>query len=164
MLKPKCQYCASEAKVFMIKGNEAPLGYCKQHALLAASAGAKAYSSEVSSMPIDRCGSLSCPRCHSSFELGVVDNALGCMSCYEAFREYLKPVLARFHKSCKHLGKIPRRALSLENVKEKLCDLEIELGQLVEAECFQDAALVKNSIKDFTDLMEELLNSPRKGQ
>lgn len=164
MLKPKCQYCSAEAKVFMIKGSEAPLGYCKQHALQAASAGAKAYSSQMPSMSIDRYGSLRCPGCHSSFELGVVDNTLGCMSCYEAFREYLKPVLARFHKSCKHLGKIPRRALGLDKVQEKLWDLEIELGQLVEAECFQDAALVKNSIKDFTDLMQELLNSSRKGQ
>ncbi len=164
MLKPKCQCCASEAKVFIkLKGSEAPLGYCTQHALLAASAEAKAYSSQVPSMPIDRHRFLSCPQCQSSFELGVVENAFGCVSCYEAFREYLKPVLARFHKSCKHLGKIPRRALSLDKVQEKLCDLDIELRQLVEEECFQDAALVENSIKDFTDLMEELLNSPRKG-
>lgn len=107
---------------------------------------------------------IACPQCHSTFDPLSLKNALGCVSCYDAFEEYLGPMLARFHKGSKHLGKIPRKALDLATIRAQLHHLDTELSELVKAERFQDAGLVKNSIKDFTALMEELLNSSRKGE
>ena len=106
--------------------------------------------------------SSACPQCCQSLEDVSLKKRLGCSHCYIVFEGYLKDYLAKLHKSCQHLGKVPRHGLSPKALEAKLQELSAELDRLVAAERFQDASLVKHAIKTFTATLETLLNNSKK--
>lgn len=103
-----------------------------------------------------------CPACLCLFEEVMLKKYLGCSHCYTVFEGYLKDYLSQLHKSCQHLGKVPRHCLSPPVLATKVQELRVELDRLVVAERFQDAALVKHAIKTFTARLETLLNTSKK--
>ncbi len=74
---------------------------------------------------------------------------LGCGECYDAFRKYLGPLLKRIHGSNQHVGKIPGKSARVVKPKTNdLQDLRTKLQLAVEAEAFEEAAKIRDQIKE----------------
>lgn len=90
---------------------------------------------------------LQCPSCGLTYtQFGQVGR-FGCAQCYEAFAQNLLPLFRRLHGNQKHIGKIPVRAGSFVRLKKEISDLKKELYEKVAAEAFEDAAVLRDRIR-----------------
>jgi protein arginine kinase activator len=104
---------------------------------------------------------LKCPTCGMTFKDFKKIGRLGCGDCYTAFRSFLGPLLKRIHGSNLHCGKAPvsriakltrkraevretRAPARIDNVQE----LRIRLQKAVEAEAYEEAARLRDQIKE----------------
>jgi protein arginine kinase activator len=97
---------------------------------------------------------LKCPNCGLSYTEFKKVGRLGCSECYAAFRKYLLPLLKRIHGSSQHIGKsISRPAATRgdakgDKKKPDLAQLRARLARAVEAEEFEEAAKLRDLIKE----------------
>ena len=93
-----------------------------------------------------------CPCCNSSFSDIAEKGLAGCAKCYETFYEEILPYLKRVHGSTKHTGKIPNRApLAVTQTEDILGSLRMELNRLVNEENFEQAAIIRDKIRELED-------------
>ncbi len=91
---------------------------------------------------------LQCPACGLTYtQFGQVGR-FGCAQCYEAFEQSLTPLLRRLHGSQKHRGKIPVRAGSHVQLKREIEQLRQKLNEKVAAEAFEEAAVLRDKIRE----------------
>ena len=90
-----------------------------------------------------------CPLCGSSFADIAHSGKMGCGECYKTFKDELLPYLKRIHGATAHVGKIPNRAPLTVRPKEKTADdLRQELSRLVAEEKYEQAAVIRDKIKE----------------
>ncbi len=93
-----------------------------------------------------------CPVCGASFSDIAETGKVGCADCYKTFYSELLPYLKRVHGSVKHAGKIPNSAPLAVKPKEETADtLRMELNRLVSEEKFEEAAVVRDKIKQLEE-------------
>ncbi|HLR02470.1 MAG TPA: UvrB/UvrC motif-containing protein [Virgibacillus sp.] len=100
---------------------------------------------------------LQCPQCKLTFSEFKRYGKFGCKQCYKTFSERLDPVFRRVHSgNSLHQGKIPKRKGGDMHIKKQLKSYRAKLQQLVEAEEFEEAAKVRDIIKEMErDLQEK---------
>ena len=89
-----------------------------------------------------------CACCGSSFEDIASTGKAGCSECYETFFDKLLPSLDRLHGHTKHIGVKPAKVESAPTKKEKLKKAKAELDKAVKEERFEDAAKIRDQIKE----------------
>lgn len=90
-----------------------------------------------------------CPCCNASFSDIAKSGKVGCAKCYETFYKELLPYLKRVHGATKHNGRIPNRApLAVTQTEETVETLRMKLSRLVSEENFEEAAIVRDKIKE----------------
>jgi protein arginine kinase activator len=104
-------------------------------------------------------GEKSCPGCGSTYEQFTQAGRLGCSECYTVFGDQLRPMLRRIHGSVVHQGKVPARTGGDLKVKKEITDLRIALQRAVGREDFEQAARLRDEIKERERLMTE--NGPK---
>lgn len=72
----------------------------------------------------------------------------GCANDYEAFKAELLPLLESIHGDVRHLGKTPRRLPRSQGAQVELVTLRRRLQQLVTEENYEEAARVRDRIKE----------------
>lgn len=72
----------------------------------------------------------------------------GCAHDYDAFKAELLPLLDSIHGDVKHLGKTPRRLPRTQSAQVELTTLRRQLQQLVTEENYEEAARVRDRIKE----------------
>jgi protein arginine kinase activator len=87
--------------------------------------------------------SLKCPECGLKYAQFRADGRLGCPHDYEAFRSVLVPLLDRVHRETEHRGKVPRRVVD----HTRLNDLRAELARAIRDERYEDAAVLRDRIR-----------------
>jgi protein arginine kinase activator len=95
--------------------------------------------------------SLKCPSCNLSYADFKKIGRLGCGQCYTAFREFLGPLLKRIHGSNLHVGKSPLKAARPLKKKIDIVDMQElrnKLQQAVTGEAFEEAARIRDQIRD----------------
>ena len=70
----------------------------------------------------------------------------GCPVCYETFRGIVDPMLENMHKGITHTGKIPQRAVARRSLHERVTKLELELGDAIKSERYEDAARARDEL------------------
>ncbi len=88
-----------------------------------------------------------CPQCgftHADFKKS---GRLGCPACYETFSEGLGGLLKSMHKGTRHAGKVPQALRAKRDLTEQLSRLQDKLNQAIEAENFEQAAQLRDEIK-----------------
>jgi protein arginine kinase activator len=89
-----------------------------------------------------------CAQCgfsHSDFQkLG----RLGCSECYQIFKEQIAPLLKRVHGSTRHVGNVPPRGKNIANTRKDLNRLRQELKKVISNEKFEEAARLRDKIKE----------------
>lgn len=74
---------------------------------------------------------------------------LGCSECYSAFKKYLGPLLKKIHGLSQHFGKSPvRLAARTSKKKIDLQELRQKLQKAIELEAFEEAAKIRDQIKE----------------
>lgn len=104
---------------------------------------------------------LKCPNCGMTFKDFKKIGRLGCGECYTAFRSFLGPLLKRIHGSNMHCGKTPvsriakltRRKIEPRETRtvagqDTIAELRIRLQKAVEAEAYEEAARLRDRIKE----------------
>ncbi|WP_440897227.1 UvrB/UvrC motif-containing protein [Amphibacillus sp. Q70] len=92
---------------------------------------------------------LACPHCHMTYQQFSKIGKFGCSQCYQIFSEYLNPIFRRVQGgNTKHIGKIPNRQHVHLQHKRLIQDYRDQLQQLINEERFEDAAEVRDKIKE----------------
>lgn len=90
-----------------------------------------------------------CSVCGASFSDIAESGRVGCSECYKAFYEELLPYLKRVHGGTKHAGRVPNKAPLMVKPKEiTVDDLRLKLNELVREEKFEEAAVIRDKIKE----------------
>lgn len=74
---------------------------------------------------------------------------LGCSNCYGVFFDTLLEMLKKLHKGTKHLGKMPAKLRSANEENFKIRALEEDLEQAVKGEAYEQAAKIRDAIKQW---------------
>jgi len=80
----------------------------------------------------------------------------GCAECYETFAEGLEGLLKSMHKGTRHVGKVPRMMRESRDYSEKLKGLQKRLEKAIHDEDFEQAAMVRDEIKQTRDRLDSL--------
>ena len=134
-----CQKCAEAQQLIQKQELNLPAAL---HALIGAHVGP--WTDELSR--------LACPACGIRYMEFRAAGRLGCPHDYNVFRAGLEPLLSRIHRAERHVGKRPRRAVSLEKQAE-LVELRGRLRAAVETEAYEEAARLRDLLrqKEATD-------------
>jgi len=89
-----------------------------------------------------------CPTCGLSYSDFKKIGRLGCGECYSAFRKYLGPLLKRIHGSNQHVGKCPFKSVKTSKKRADSQELRTRLQKAVEMEAFEEAARIRDQIKE----------------
>lgn len=93
-----------------------------------------------------------CSICGRTFSDIAKTGKVGCSECYDTFYDQLLPYLKKVHGSTAHVGKTPETAPSVEKTpKSTLEDLKNELSRLVAEEKYEQAAVVRDKIKELEE-------------
>lgn len=100
---------------------------------------------------IERCGV-----CGSSFSDIVKGGHTGCSECYSKFEDKLEPSINKIHGKTKHIGKFISYTENKEEIKEEtktneLDFLKEQLKDAIKEQRFEDAAVLRDKIKDMTE-------------
>ncbi|HCS74594.1 MAG TPA: hypothetical protein DIW17_12065 [Clostridiales bacterium] len=102
------------------------------------------HSQKASEKPV----SSECGVCGMDYKRFKKMGRLGCGECYKFFENELGPVLGRIHGNTQHTGKVPKRAGSDLQIKRQITRLRGELKRAIELEAFEQAALLRDEIKE----------------
>jgi protein arginine kinase activator len=91
-----------------------------------------------------------CPKCGFTQADFKKAGRLGCAECYTTFAEGLESLLKTMHKGTKHAGKVPQALLQSRDQAERLKVLRKKLDKAVEDENFEQAALLRDEIKQMS--------------
>ena len=98
--------------------------------------------------PFEKQEVLQCDHCSMTFNQFLKVGRFGCSHCYTAFKDELTPIFKRLHGgNWSHHGKIPKRIGGTMHIKKNIEDLKMQLQQLIVAEEFEKAALVRDEIR-----------------
>lgn len=90
-----------------------------------------------------------CAYCGMKLEEFRKKGRLGCPHCYVTFEPHLRNLLRRLHGSAQHVGKVYLPPNPSETQKaERLAGLRRKLDRAVEAEDFEQAARLRDMIKE----------------
>lgn len=100
-----------------------------------------------------------CSECGTTWTSIHEDGLVGCPHCYVTFAEALGKVMEQLHQSNKHTGKIPRLREKEERLKEhqikrlqhRIEMLQQRLNAAIQAEDFEEAALIRDKIAQVTE-------------
>jgi protein arginine kinase activator len=90
---------------------------------------------------------LKCPTCGFTQSDFKKAGRLGCAECYQTFAEPLQGLLKTMHKGTRHVGKVPEALRESRDVSDRLKGLQKKLAKAIEAEDFEQAALLRDEIK-----------------
>jgi protein arginine kinase activator len=92
-----------------------------------------------------------CPECGISFLEFRNQGRFGCSHDYDAFKSDLLPLMESVHGETRHSGKSPRRAPRTQTAQTELTQLRQRLQALVNEENYEEAARVRDRIKQLED-------------
>ena len=85
-----------------------------------------------------------CPSCHATSDFYRKTGRFSCPQCYDTFRFSTEELLKKFHGSTIHKGDMSAKPSELERLKS-------QLKEAVEAERFEDAAVLRDKIRSIEE-------------
>lgn len=89
-----------------------------------------------------------CDECGLTYSQFRKIGRFGCSSCYKHFTDRLDPLFKRVHGNTSHVGKIPKRSGGQIKYKREVEHLKKELHQHIEQEEFEQAAGIRDQIRE----------------
>jgi protein arginine kinase activator len=110
-------------------------------------AGAKAGAQAESAEEVPATGP-ACEACGLTYLEFRNQGRFGCAHDYDAFKAELLPLLESIHGDVRHAGKAPRRLPRTPGTQAELTTLRRRLQQLVTEENYEEAARIRDRIKE----------------
>ena len=101
-------------------------------------------------------GELKCPNCGFTQADFKKAGRLGCPECYTTFGDVLEGLLKTMHKGVRHAGKFPLALQKTRDLSDRLKTLQNKLIKAVEEENFEQAALLRDEIKQATSKLTNI--------
>jgi protein arginine kinase activator len=98
-----------------------------------------------------------CESCGLTYSQFSKSGRFGCADCYKHFGERLDPLFRRIHGNMEHRGKVPGRAGGAIKLRKELQQLKLSLQQKVMNEEFEQAAAIRDKIKQLEQQIESSL-------
>ena len=98
---------------------------------------------------------LKCSNCGLTYADFKKIGRLGCSECYGTFKKFLGPLLKRIHGSSLHVGKSVFKSAKTPKKKIELQDLRQALQNAIENEVFEEAAKIRDQIKQLEKQQNE---------
>lgn len=100
-----------------------------------------------------------CEKCGSSFDDIIRTGMVGCADCYSRFYDRLLPSIQRIHGRTGHVGRTPIEYTKVDDdpvkaekkeisKEDKIKDLEKQMQRAVEEQNFEQAAALRDEIKE----------------
>jgi protein arginine kinase activator len=103
----------------------------------------------------DKIGKVRCPHCGYAYSDFKKTGRFGCSECYRAFETQLMILVRQLHGSTQHQGKVPKQMGPKALIRKELMDLKEELVRMVEKEEFEEAAKIRDRIRELEAKAEE---------
>jgi protein arginine kinase activator len=136
-----CEECAKQ------KGVNDPAGFSLADLLLGLGASQEIEQSAGGT-------AVKCPKCGFTQADFKKSGRLGCAQCYTTFSEGLEGLLRTMHKGTRHAGKVPRALGQSRDLSDRLKLLQKNLAQAVQEEDFEQAARLRDEIKQMNARLE----------
>ena len=104
--------------------------------------------------------SKACPGCGMTYEDFRKVGRLGCADCYPTFKRSLASLLKRIHGSPHHVGKSPAGLVKPQKARVELAEMKRRLERAIEMEEFEDAAHLRDQIRDIEQQEQRRKKSP----
>jgi protein arginine kinase activator len=104
--------------------------------------------------------SVHCPSCGFTQTDFKKVGRLGCAQCYETFAEPLQGLLKSMHKETRHVGKVPKQMLTSQEITARIQQLQKKLDLVIAAENFEEAALLRDQIKQARKELNQVASTP----
>jgi len=114
-------------------------------------AAAAAADAVVAGEEADPLGEKQCEACGIKFVEFRNHGRLGCPHDYDAFKDDLLPLLESVHGDTRHAGKAPRRLPRAKGAQLELSQLRRKLQQLITDEKYEDAAALRDRIRQLEE-------------
>lgn len=92
-----------------------------------------------------------CSRCGFTQADFKKSGRLGCPECYKTFSEGLNSLLRTMHKGTRHVGKSPEAMRHSGENADLLKTLQKKLEKAIESENFEEAAQLRDEIRQMTE-------------
>ena len=89
-----------------------------------------------------------CLGCHRTFIQIQEAGRMGCSKCYDKFQPQMELLLRRIHGDVNHVGKVPERSGTAIKNRKLVAELKRKLQELVSKEEFEQAAVIRDRIKE----------------
>lgn len=89
-----------------------------------------------------------CPQCGITYDEFNRVGKFGCDTCYETFASQIKPLLQRLQGSSEYEGTVPSHGTNVFKAKYEIKQLRNQLESAIQAEKFEDAAILRDKIKE----------------
>ncbi len=96
-----------------------------------------------------------CKTCGLTFSQFKKSGKFGCSDCYHYFEPHLEPIFRRIHGNTQHSGKVPLRSGKKIKQKKELNTLRTQLQQKITSEEFEEAAKIRDQIKELERKLSE---------
>lgn len=96
-----------------------------------------------------------CSKCGMTYQDFSRSGKIGCTSCYETFGSRLEPLLRRIHGATAHTGKLPKRTGGKLELKQRMKKLRSELERHITNEEYEQAAKVRDQIRDLEKVFNQ---------
>ncbi|MFH1202351.1 MAG: UvrB/UvrC motif-containing protein [Candidatus Omnitrophota bacterium] len=105
---------------------------------------------------------IKCTNCGLTYADFKKIGRLGCSECYNTFKKYLGPLLKKIHGSIIHFGKSPFKVARVLDKRGDLQALRNQLQKAIETEAFEEAARIRDQIKELEKKQSQNNNEPKK--
>lgn len=96
-----------------------------------------------------------CPGCGITYADFKEQGLLGCSRCYDAFNQELDYLLKKLQGNSYHSGKNPHFAKKSAEPQVQIEELEKKLKEAIEKEEYEQAAIIRDKIKEIKNKMEK---------
>ena len=102
-----------------------------------------------------------CPVCGFTQADFKKTGRLGCSACWETFEAGLASLLKAMHKGDHHIGKVPAKAMHTLAVSGKVRELSERLEKAVREEKYEDAAQIRDEIRELESKLKQTDSAAR---
>jgi protein arginine kinase activator len=103
----------------------------------------------------EKMGKVRCPACGFAYSSFKKVGRFGCPECYTAFEKQLVPLLRQLHGSTRHEGKSPKTLGPKAALRQEIVELQESLAKAVTNERYEEAARIRDRIRDLESKVEE---------
>ena len=115
---------------------------------------------ETSLLPTFSTNDVKCKKCNMSYNDFINTGMFGCSECYDIFSNPIDSLLKNLHGTSKHIGrgiksenskiyqKINTKKQEKDKKQNKIDELKIELDKAIKEERYEDAAKIRDKIKE----------------